>query len=79
MTLMSLTRLTPLTIFSGGVLWRRCINAISAKTIITRAVSENARIVKEACTYAFTAVKAVRMLSRSSTVVFALIGEIKED
>ena len=41
--------------------------------------SANAHTVKEACTYAFTAVKAVRMLSRSSTVVFALIGEIKED
>ena len=41
--------------------------------------SANARTVKEACTYAFTAVKAVRMLSRSSSVVFALIIEIKED
>ena len=39
----------------------------------------NARTVKEACTYAFTVVKAVRMLSKSSTVVFALIRKIKED
>ena len=39
----------------------------------------NARTVKEACTYVFTAVKAVRTLSRLSTVVFALIREIKED
>lgn len=40
---------------------------------------ENVHTVKEACTYACTAVKAVRMLSRSSTAVFALIKEIKED
>ena len=39
----------------------------------------NARIAKEDCMYACTAVKAVRMLSRSSTVGFALIREIKED
>lgn len=47
--------------------------------IITRAVSENARIRSVAYTSACTAVKAVRTLSRSSTVGFALIREIKED
>lgn len=45
-------------------MWRKCINAISAKTIITRAVSVNVRTVKEACTSACTAVKAVRTQNR---------------
>ena len=47
--------------------------------IITRAVSVSVRIQSVVYTYVCTAVKAVRMLSRSSTVGFALIREIKED